>query len=364
MRRQTATLAVLLCLAPTPASHASAKTPPDTARWAATWLASRIGPGGYVAGADGKADPGTTVVAALALAAAGVAPTTVNAASNYLSKHIDDYARYQGTDRPGALGRLALLAAATGRDPNAFGGTQPQHKLVDRILATRTTTGVYAGLLADPLYNGTFSHALGLLGVAAARSLTPDQQQARDQALDFLAGQQCDGGSWQNPPRPAILGVALIACGSGTSGPDTNAAAFAVQAMAAHHRNPRLDPLAWFEQAQNAAGGFGYYPGGATDADSTALAVQAIVASGASPTAARFTKGGRSAYAALLGLQIGCSGAAKDRGGFAYMRSGNGSLRPNTYATAEAVPAAARAAFPIRRVTATVRRAPMPCARR
>jgi hypothetical protein len=326
--------------------------PPREARWAATWLASRIGPGGYVAALDGRPDPATTVVIGLALGSAGVAPATLDRIATYLGAHVDDFAVADGKDRPGALGRLALLASAAGRDPNAFGGTAPANRLVDRILATRTVAGPYAGLLADPTYNGVFSHALGLLGVAAARSLTPDQQVAVTSALDFLVTQQCAHGGWQNAPRPALLGTALTSCGSGTSGPDTNAASLAAQALSALKRGPRVDPTPWWNGARNAKGGYGYLPGAATDADSTALAVQALLALHADTKAA---------YGALLALQLGCSAPARDRGAFAYLPSPDGSLRPNVYATAEAVPAAARRPFPIPRPAATVTRAPMSC---
>jgi hypothetical protein len=350
-RLATALLVALTVVRPA-AAPAAAPAPPREARWGATWLASRVGPGGYVTTLDGKPDPATTVVIGLALAAAGVAPATLDRIATYLGNHVDDYARAGDKDRPGALGRLAMLASAAGRDPNAFGGTTPANRLVDRILATRTAAGPYAGLLADPTYNGTFSHALGLLGVATARALSADQQVAVTSALDFLVAQQCDDGGWQNAARVAVLGTALTPCGSGKDGPDTNVASLAAQALAALRRTPRVGPLPWWAAARNAQGGYGYLPRGATDADSTALAVQAIRALGGDP---------RTPYAALLGLQLGCRAASADRGAFAYLPQSDGTLRPNVYATAEAVPAAALRPFPIPRPAATVARAPMSC---
>lgn len=356
MRLRPLVLAVLLCL-PSPADAATA--PPREARWAATWLADTIGPDGALTALDGTGDPATTVVAGLALAAAGTAPKTLDAVAVYLSKNFDTYARQNGADRPGALGRLAMLAAASGRDPNAFGGTAPANRLIDRILATRTLAGPNAGMFADPTYAGVFSHALGLLGVATAKHLTADQQAGVTAALDFLVAQQCADGGWQNAARVVVAGIPLTQCGTGQNGPDTNAASVAAQALAAFHRMPRTDPLAWFDAAQNAKGGYGYLPGGATDADSTGLAIQAIVASGGSPTSARFTSGRTSAYAALLALQLRCASPVKDRGAFAYL-AGN-PLRPNVYATAEAVPAVALKPFPLTRPAATVARMPVPC---
>lgn len=349
--RSRSLLVLVLCLG---LLRPAAATPPAQSRSAATWLAARVTSGGYVTGLDGAPDLTDTVVIGIALGAAGVAPKTLDAIATYLSKHVDTYATYQGKDRPGALGRLAMLATVAGRDPRTFGGTD----LVARILATRTLAGPYAGLLADPLYNGTFNHALGLLGVATA---TPTAAQQADvtAALDFLAAQQCDDGGFQNAPRVTVLNTALSACGSGANGPDTNAASLAAQALSAFHRMPRLDPLPWWDAAQNTAGGWGYQPGATTDADSTALAIQAILASGASPTAARFTAGKTTAYAALLALQLTCAAAPADRGAFVYQRGAT--ARPNLYATAEAIPAVARLTFPLHRPSAWVTRAPLTC---
>jgi len=350
MRRTLAALLATCALGAT--AHATAPAPPPPpreARWAATWLAGRVKPGGYVTALDGKPDLATSVVIGIALAAAGVAPRTLDAIAAYAAAHVDDYAVANGRDRPGALGRLALLAAASGRDPNAFGG----HRLVDRILATQTSVGPEAGLFADPVYHGTFSHALGLLGVSAARALTADQRAARDRAIAWLRTQQCADGGWQQAPRPVLLDLALTECAAtgSANGPDTNTAAFAAQALAAHGAAPARDALGWFAAARNPQGGWGYAPRAATDADSTALVVQAIGALGGTTDATK----------ALLVLQIRCSGAKADRGAFAYQRGADGKLRPNVYATAEAVPAVAHKPFPLTRPAATVARAPLPC---
>lgn len=340
--------AVLTLVLAAPAGAAPA--PPREARWAAGWLAARVGKGGYVTGLDGKPDLATSVVIGLALAAAGVAPKTVDAVATYAAGHIDDVAVANGADRPGALGRLAMLAAASGRDPNAFGGTAQRHRLVDRILATRATLGPDVGRFKDPVYDGTFSHSLGLLGVAAARSLTETQRAGVTSALDYLVAQQCANGAWQHASRLVVAGLALTECSTGANGPDTNTAALATQALAAHKRAPARDAVAWFGSARNAAGGWGYSPGAATDADSTALVVQALLASRADA---------QSGIAVLKTLQIRCAGPAKERGAFAYMAGKP--LRPNVYATAEAVPAVAGKPFPLTRPAATVARASVPC---
>ena len=325
-------LAALLALTSLAPAHAA---PPREATSASAWLAGRVTKAGYVTALDGRPDVATSVVIGLALGATGVAPRTLDAIASYAARHVDDYAVSDGTDRPGALGRLALLARAAGKDPNAFGG----HRLVDRILATQVALGPEAGKLADPVYDGTFSHALGLLGVAAAKSLTDAQRAATTRALDWLVAQQCADGGWQHPPRLVLAGVALTACDR----QDTNAAAFAAQALAAHKRAAPRDAVAWFRAARNASGGWGYEPRMATDADSTALVVQALLALRADAT---------SGLAALKRLQLRC-------GAVSYQATTP--LRPNVYATAEAVPALARKPFPYTRPVATVARASVPC---
>ena len=71
-----------------------------------------------------------------------------------------------------------------------------------------------------------------------------------------------------------------------------------------------------------------------SDPDSTALAIQGLLAEGGNPGAA---------YPALASYQLGCSAPAENRGAFYYP----GNSAPNLLATVQAVPAAAGATFPL-----------------
>jgi hypothetical protein len=345
LRAATSVVVGLALLTP-----AGAAAPVPAARSGAEWLRRLVAEDGSVPTGDGSADLGATASVTLALAAAGVGRSEVARATSYLKRHIDDYVvDDDGVDKAGALGKLALVARAAEEDPNAFGGTQPANRLIDRILATQTTSGLNSGLLADSGYPGLFTHSIAALGLATARRPTPQQAAGAASAAAFLVTQQCDDGGWQNDPRPAVAGV-VLPCGTGPVGPDTNTSGLAAQAVAALKAQPRTSPLEFFDAAQGPDGGFGYFPGGSADADSTALSIQGVLAAGGDPGGPRFT-GTVSAYGALLAFQIGCDGSVEDRGAFAFQPGEDGSLAPSGLATAEAVPAAAGRALPLRAVT-------------
>lgn len=313
----TLTLSALLLL---PAGSASAAE----AQYGAGWLLDRLNAQGFVPKSDGTPDYGATVTVGLALAAAGVGEEEFDAIVDLLADDVDAFVVEGSADRAGALGRLAMLAYAAGEDPNDFGG----EALLDRILATDT-----AALFGDPSYPGIYSHASALLGLATGGPYTPEQEADIEEALDLLVAQQCPNGGWQNDVRTGDA-----ACGTGFAGPDTNTTSLVVQALAAFEVDPGIDPLTYYAAARNADGGFGYAAGQATDANSTALSVQALRAAGGDPAAA---------LAALLRLQLGCTYDAEDRGAWAFQPEDDGSLEANGFATGDAVPAAAGAVFPL-----------------
>lgn len=74
-----------------------------------------------------------TASAALALANAGSARSSVKLTTKYLKKNADRWIGSAGTDNPGALSLLILLARATGDDPRDFGGID----LVKRLEKSR-----------------------------------------------------------------------------------------------------------------------------------------------------------------------------------------------------------------------------------
>ncbi|HSN07133.1 MAG TPA: prenyltransferase/squalene oxidase repeat-containing protein, partial [Candidatus Angelobacter sp.] len=197
--------------------------------------------------------------------------------------------------------------------------------LVSAPAAGAATAPVQAGLFGsqDPTYDGVFRQSLALLAYAAAHEPPPAQ------AVSWLLGQQCADGGFQ-----AFRASTSVACAKSDpasySGEDTNSTGIAAAALRALGRTAAADrALAWVLAAQNADGGFPYYVGGASDANSTAVVLLASNAAGRTPDSVR--RGGVSAAQFLESLQIGCAGAATDDdGGFAFQDYGTGLVDSDT----------------------------------
>ena len=325
----------------TTAAAAPIADPEEAAAYGAGWLLDRLNDDGFVPKPDASPDYGATVAVGFGLASAGVGEDAFDAIVERVQANVDAYVKDGGTDRPGALGKLAMLFHAAG---------EPNDALLDRILAT--DTGSNPALFADPGYNGLFNHSLALLGLATGEGYTAEEQADIQEALDLLVAQQCPNGGWQNDLRATVEGV-LAPCGTSFSGPDTNTTAVVAQALAAWDEEPEVDPLDYSEAVQNDDGGFGYVGGSDTDANSTAQSIQGILAAGGDPG---------QALGALLRLQLTCAAAPADRGAWAYQPEDDGSLEANAFATLDAVPAAAGATFPLDVVEFGPDDATMPCA--
>ncbi|WP_055489797.1 prenyltransferase/squalene oxidase repeat-containing protein [Streptomyces sp. TP-A0356] len=183
-------------------------------------------------------------------------------------------------------------------------------------------SGLYG--TTDPTYDGVWRQSLALL----AQHTVGVRPAAK--AVDWLTGQQCADGAFA-PYRPNPK----AACDARTP-VDTNNTAAAVQALAAlgGHDAQTGKAVTWLKSVQNADGGWGYTPGGASDANSTSVVVGALAAVGEKPGEVR-SKGGGSPYDALLKLSIPCD---RDGGGaFAYQPDKKGELAANADATAAAV---------------------------
>ena len=181
--------------------------------------------------------------------------------------------------------------------------------------------GLYGS--TDPKYDGVWRQSLALLaqdtvGVKPAAT-----------AVDWLVGQQCANGSFA-----AFRADAAKACDAKVA-VDTNSTAAAVQALAAlgGHDSATGKAVTWLKSVQNKDGGWGYAPGGASDANSTSVVIGALAAVGQKP--GEVTKGGKSPYDALLALALPCDGDGA--GAFAYQPDKKGKLAANADATAAAV---------------------------
>lgn len=136
--------------------------------------------------------------------------------------------------------------------------------------------------------SGFFDHALALLALAHAGQPLPGP------AVTALINAQADDGSWSfNGDKTPGAG-------------DTNTTAVAIQALiAAGQREPVTRALGYLKKVQNADGGFTYQKpsqfGEDTDANSTALVIQALTAAG--EKLSDWAINGKDPQAALLSLQ-------------------------------------------------------------
>lgn len=168
------------------------------------------------------------------------------------------------------------------------------------------SVAIPAGLYgtADPTYDGVWRQSLALLAQDTAGVVPADR------AVAWLTGQQCADGAFAafraDPAKPCDAKLMV----------DTNSTAAAVQALTAlgGHTAATGKAVTWLKSVQNADGGWGYNPGGASDANSTAVVTGALVAAGERPE--QVVKGGKSPYDALLTFALPCTGDGA--GAFAY----------------------------------------------
>ncbi|MER7704847.1 prenyltransferase/squalene oxidase repeat-containing protein [Kitasatospora sp. NPDC097605] len=187
----------------------------------------------------------------------------------------------------------------------------------------------------DPTYDGVWRQALALTALTTAK-VTP-----ADSAVAWLTGQQCADGGW-----PSYRADASAACDAKTE--DSNATAVAVQALVAlgGHQDAVDKGVQWFKASQNADGSWAYNPGNPGDANSTGLAVNALLAAGTDP--ATVAKAGKNAFDGLALFQLGCAAPAEQRGGFVYQTSPDGApADANGLASGQASLAAAGGKLPV-----------------
>ncbi|GLW50731.1 hypothetical protein Stsp02_63920 [Streptomyces sp. NBRC 14336] len=182
-------------------------------------------------------------------------------------------------------------------------------------------SGLYGS--GDPTYDGVWRHSLALIAQTRV-GVTPSAK-----AVDWLLGQQCANGgfaAFRADPAKECDAKLMV---------DTNSTAAAAQALAGlgdgKYMGQAQKAAQWLKSIQNKDGGWGYTPGGASDANSTAIVAGALAATGQDPDT--IVTGGKSPFDALRALALPC-----DQGGaFAYQPDKKGKLIANADATAAAV---------------------------
>lgn len=278
---------------------------------------------GSFAGAAGAPDPSVTADAVVALASATARRVRSRDAIPRAVTYLESQATPLAALGPGPAAKLTLAAVAAGRDPRSFGGVDLVAALTAPLPAG--TSVAPPGAFGDDLSD----HTLVLLALAAAGEPAPPE------AVALLRQAQNPEGGW------AVDGSTA----SGAA--DSNTTALAIQALVAATDPTRPDPadaeairrgLDALHSFQAPDGGFVFQPAEplTTDATSTALAVQAIIAVGQNPASAEWGN----AAAALLAFQ-NPSGA---------FHSTAADPADNLFATLEAIPALAGLPLPVIRL--------------
>lgn len=234
---------------------AAAQEPTGPMQAAAAWLRTQQQPdGGFSNGFVAGSDPGATADAVLAIAALGESPTDWSIAGKSPLDFLEQSA--SSIAGAGASAKVALAAIAAGEDPRSFGGIDLIARILDGYSAE---VGLFGA--------GPFDSALALQALAAAGDPAPEGAVA-----GLLAARLDDGTySFNGDMTP----------GAG----DSNTTAMAVLALIAVGQTQEIAPsVEYFRLVQNDDGGWTYQKpsafGEATDANSTALVMQALVAAG------------------------------------------------------------------------------------
>jgi len=250
------------------ASTRAGAAPKQGPQAAAAWLeGAQNEDGGW--GERPGADSGQAMTgwAMLGLEAAGVNPRDVTAAGSspvdFLQGAIAE------VQSPGDLARTILALEGAGIEPRDFGG----RNLVAALLAKRRKDGSYEGWPNSTAYAVLALRSAGIANVA--------------DSVEWLRGAQNEDGGWGD-----VAGAPSNADGTG-----------AVLQVLTPTSEPAKRAVGYLRQAQQKGGGWRLGGNGALNTQSTAWAVEGLLAAGANP--AEFKRGGKSALDYLAGNQAG-----------------------------------------------------------
>lgn len=282
-----------LLLAGASPAAASPDAPREAVCRALAWLATQQGPDGsfgfHMAGGTYQPSASATADAVYVLALLGEDPGG-EAWSREGHSPVEALASlaptYVGTDA-GQTGKVARAVALAGSDPRAFAGMD----LVALIEAAYDpATGRYHPALL-------FRHTLAVEGLLRAGVNVPQD------ALDTLLDAQLADGGW------------FWSFDGAQSDVDTTGRV--MQLLAGQARVPASQTYArateFLAQVQTAAGGWGVDASTPPNSNSTALALNGLMAAGMVPEASELHKEGRSALDTLLSFQ-------EESGAFVYIR--------------------------------------------
>jgi energy-coupling factor transport system substrate-specific component len=277
---RTGGIAALLLVALVFGPPALAHTSSSEVGRGASWLQSvQNDDGGFASSPGDESGAAMTGWAMLGFEAAGINPLDVSHGGHTPVDFLRGEVRELKS--PGDLARTILALEGAGTDPRKFGGDN----LVAELLAKRRDNGSFEGWPGSTAYGVIALRAAGASG-------------GLEKSLTWLRKVQNADGGWGDEP-----GTPSTADGTGAVmqalSPDSKAA----------HRG-----LSYLRGAQRPGGGFPLGGNGAVNTQSTAWAIQGILASGGDPGS--FRRGGSSAPAYLSAQQ-------QSDGHYRYSKSSN-----------------------------------------
>jgi hypothetical protein len=239
-------------------------------------------------------DDGETADAILSMDAAGAAQAAAKRATRWLEKDVANYAGTAPNVYPGSAAKLLLVAEAQHEHERAFGGLD----LINALQADEGAGGAAPGQYQNPGDTQYSSSALNQsLAILALSNTVNPVGQPDAAAVHFLATQECEDGGFQLDIRDS---------GEPCTAEEADSTSYAVQAlMAAGARNKAGHAALWLHKQENSDGGFGEQKGTPSNANSTALAAEALRAAHMNNTKAEKW---------LARHSVGCSSPAKRRG--------------------------------------------------
>ena len=272
--------------------------------------------GGFGSGFSPDSTVSSTADALHAILAAGGDPAGFAPGGATTLAYLADHAA--AVDNAGDLSKLILALVAAGENPRTFGGVDSVQRL--------------EGMVDDSGKIGTandtfFSHVMAVLALASV------QRQLPDGAVALLEDAQQENGAWAWD-------------GTDATAADTNTTAFAVQALIAAGEPASGEAVSaaldYYASIQNVDGGWPYQNpsqfGTDTDANSTAVTIQALIAAGEDPAGAAWTTDEGGTPVAMLESLQNASGA------FGWQVA---VPSDNLLATVQALPALAGQVFPM-----------------
>jgi LPXTG-motif cell wall-anchored protein len=274
---------------------------------------------GQQSASDGSINSGdvfSSSLYAIGAAAAGYDPTTLSHGGptvvDFLAAQAATACR-PATGSAGRCGALIQAVVAAARDPRAF--PQAGSDLVTLLDGFRNPA---SGGFGDA---GAFSQALAIQALVAAGAPVPSL------AVSFVKKAQDSDGGWNYKD-----------ISNDASGSDTNSTAMSLMALDAAGDHSRDGvALAWLHTQQDGDGGFPYQAGAgvASDPDSTAVVLQALIGTGQDPAAPAWARTGHTPITALAAMQTGGGGYPGYTG------------KPDPFTTAQVPTALERVALPV-----------------